>query len=135
MHYLYSSIPRIILTIKCYKLKKSVIYRVPGQDSSSFKFLTETLSIEKSARRENYFGRSVVPNVYSLKSPMFFVYYYSAVVSIGLFFSWIVRFHTMECIRSYVFDTKVHSVRANNYTLSGLKMFVRGNIIHCTKRA
>ena len=35
----------------------------------------------------------------------------------------------------YVLDTKEQSVRANNYTLSALKMFVRGNLLHCTKRA
>ena len=32
-------------------------------------------------------------------------------------------------------DTKEQSVRANNYTLHALKMFVRGKILQCTKKA
>ena len=34
-----------------------------------------------------------------------------------------------------MFDAKEQSVIANNYTVSALKMFVRGKILQCTKRA
>ena len=35
----------------------------------------------------------------------------------------------------YVLDMKKQNVRANIYSLSALRMFVRWNILHCTKRA
>ena len=35
----------------------------------------------------------------------------------------------------YALDTKEQSVRDNNHILSAWKMIVRGNILHCTKRA
>ena len=94
--------------VKFYKLKKSVIYRVSGQDSSSFKFLTEELKTvldEKTVLVEQWFP------TFLTSSSQYFLYTTTLQQSPLAYFSLeLFIFVTMECIRSYVLDTKEQSM-------------------------